>query len=162
MEEKRPVLRRSMLIRFAKNLVLQSERSDLLQDLFRENPFMRHVPKAFAGVVLLLSSLPQRSTHFLRTRVFGNSDFSWVLAMMSFRLFSTPLEVLLRLMGSPLQSASVYASRCSVSSAFRIMTSSFQLPNRYLPSRLSRRRSACPGVASDLLTSWTANAMSGQ
>ena len=29
MEEKRPVLRRSMLIFFAKNLVLQSERGDL-------------------------------------------------------------------------------------------------------------------------------------
>ena len=30
-----------MLILFAKNLVLQSERGDLLRDPFRENPFMR-------------------------------------------------------------------------------------------------------------------------
>ena len=43
MKEKRPVLRRSMLILFAKNLVLQSERCDLLRDPFRENPFMRRV-----------------------------------------------------------------------------------------------------------------------
>ena len=42
-EETRPVLRRSMLILFAKNLVLQSERGDLLQDPFRENPLMRQV-----------------------------------------------------------------------------------------------------------------------
>ena len=41
--KKRPVLRRSMLILFAKNLVLQSERGDLLRDPFRENPFMRRV-----------------------------------------------------------------------------------------------------------------------
>ena len=32
-----------MLILFAKNLVLQSERCDLLRDPFRENPFMRRV-----------------------------------------------------------------------------------------------------------------------
>ena len=32
-----------MLILFAKNLVLQSERGDLLRDPFRENPFMRRV-----------------------------------------------------------------------------------------------------------------------
>ena len=38
MKEKRPVLRRSMLILFAKNLVLQSERGDLLRDPFPENP----------------------------------------------------------------------------------------------------------------------------
>ena len=42
-ERKRPVLRRSMLILFAKNPVLQSERGDLLRDPFQENPFMRQV-----------------------------------------------------------------------------------------------------------------------
>ena len=42
-ERKTSLLRRSMLILFAKNLVLQSERSDLLQDPFRENPFMRRL-----------------------------------------------------------------------------------------------------------------------
>ena len=40
-ERKRPVLSRSMLIFFAKNLVLQSERGDLLRDPLRENPFTR-------------------------------------------------------------------------------------------------------------------------
>ena len=43
MEEKRPVLRRSMLVFFTTNSVLQKERDDLLRDPFRENPFMRRV-----------------------------------------------------------------------------------------------------------------------
>ena len=38
MEEKRPVLRRSMLILFTENLVLRGERCDLLRDPFQENP----------------------------------------------------------------------------------------------------------------------------
>ena len=42
-ERKCLVLRRSMLSLSAKNLVLWSERGDLLRDPFRENPFMRRV-----------------------------------------------------------------------------------------------------------------------
>ena len=56
----------------------------------------------------------------------------------------------------PLQSACVYASRCSGSLHFRILIPSFGVHKRYLPSRRNLRRSASPGDASVLLTSWTA------
>ena len=69
---------------------------------------------------------------------------------------SIPPEVLFLLIESPLQSASVYASRCSRSFLFRIMIPSFCVPKRYLPICRNLRRSVSPSV---LLTSRTANAV---
>ena len=71
-------------------------------------------------------------------------------------VLSIPPEVLLLLVQSTLQSASVNASRCSGPLLFRIMIPSFCVPKRYLPSRGNLLRSASPGDASVLLTSWTA------
>ena len=78
----------------------------------------------------LLSLSPQRSTRSLCSTTSDNSA-------MSDPTLSTPPEVLFRLIESPLQSASVYASRCSGSSFFRIMMPSFRVPDKYLPSRRS-------------------------
>ena len=77
-------------------------------------------------------------------------------------ILSIPPEVLFLLIESPLQSASVYAPRCSGSLLFRIMMPRFCVTKRYLPSRRNLRRSAPPGDASVLLTSWIAKAISGR
>ena len=68
----------------------------------------------------------------------------------------------MRLIESPLQSESVHASGCSGSLLFRIMIPIFCVSQEIpAPSRRNLRRSASPGDASVLLTSWTANAIFG-
>ena len=107
----------------------------------------------------LPSSSPQRSIRFLRSMTFDSSEPFVNPRNVADPILGTPPEVLFRLIESPLQSASVYASRCSGSLLFRTMMPSFCVPKRYLSSRRNLRKSASLGNASVLLTSWTAMAM---
>ena len=117
-----------------------------------DRSFDRHSPKipgVGRGATPLPSSPPQRSTR-LNSRNVADP------------ILGIPPEVLFPLIESPLQSASVYASRCSGSLLYRLMIPSFCVTKRYLPGRRNLRRSASPGDASVLQTLWTANLMSGR